>query len=151
MRIEQQLVFSAPAEQVWGLLADMQGMAECIPGAENVQALDPDHFALRVKVKVGPISVAFDCQVTIVHLDAAAHSGSFEIIGRDSRIGAGVRAVSAFNVTENGQETMVALNTDTDISGKIAQYGHGIIRQRADATLQAFGECVRGHLTQASV
>jgi carbon monoxide dehydrogenase subunit G len=148
MRIEQQLVFSAPAEQVWGLLADMHGMAECIPGAENVQELDPEHFALRVKVKVGPISVAFDCQVTILRLDAASRSGSFEITGRDSRVGAGLRAVSVFTLAEDGQVTTVALNTDTDISGKIAQYGHGIIRQRADVILQTFAECVRGRLAE---
>jgi carbon monoxide dehydrogenase subunit G len=146
MRIEQQLVFSAPAEQVWGLLADMHGLAECIPGAENVQALDPEHFALRVKVKVGPISVAFDCQVAIVRLDPSSRSGSFEISGRDSRIGAGMRAVSTFSLAEDGPVTTVALTTDTDISGKIAQYGHGIIHQRADAILQAFAECVRGRL-----
>ncbi len=151
MRIEQQLKFSAPAEQVWGLVADLRGMAKCIPGAENVEALDNEHLALRVKVKVGPISVAFDCQVTIVQLDAASRSGSFEITGRDARIGAGMRAVSAFVLAEDAQGTSVALKTDTDISGKIAQYGHGIIRQRADTILQAFAECVRGRLAQASI
>lgn len=150
MRIEQQLKFSAPAEQVWGLLADMPGLAACIPGAENLQSLDPEHLALRVKVKVGPISVAFDCQVTIMQLDAASRSGAFEITGRDARLGAGMRAVSAFTLAEDGHETTVALNTDTDISGKIAQYGHGIIRQRADTILQAFAECVRGRLSEAA-
>jgi carbon monoxide dehydrogenase subunit G len=148
VRIEQQLSFPAPAARVWSLLADVTGTAECIPGAENIQTLDPEHIALRVKVKVGPIAVAFDCQVAIARLDPESRSGAFEISGRDTRVGAGIRAVSTFTLSEDGEQTVVALKTDTDISGKIAQYGHGIIRQRADATLQQFGECVRGRLAQ---
>lgn len=150
MRIEQELVFASPAEQLWSLLGDLQGMAECIPGAENVQAVDSEHLTLRVKVKVGPIAVGFDCQVGILRLDVDARTGAFEISGRDARVGAGMRAVSTFKLRDEGPRTTVILDTDTDISGKIAQYGHGIIRQRADAILQAFGECVRARLARAS-
>ena len=150
MHIEQELVFQAPAEQLWGLLGDLKGMAECIPGAENIQVVDSEHLTLRVKVKVGPIGVGFDCQVSILRLDAAARTGAFEISGRDPRVGAGMRAVSTFQLRENGPHTTVTLDTDTDISGKIAQYGHGIIRQRADAILQAFAECVRARLARAA-
>lgn len=146
MRIEQKLAFPVPAERVWGLLSDVPSVAACIPGAENVTATDAEHIALRVKVRIGPIGVAFDCQVIILGLDAAARGGTFEISGRDSRLGAGLRAVSEFSLLEDGQTTTVVLNTDTDLSGKIAQYGHGIIRQRADATLQQFADCVRTRL-----
>ncbi|GAC1313373.1 MAG: hypothetical protein NVSMB2_01160 [Chloroflexota bacterium] len=150
MHIEQELVFLAPAKQLWSLLGDLPGMAECIPGAENVQAVDPQQLTLRVKVKVGPIAVGFDCQVKIMRLDHDALTGAFEITGRDARVGAGLRAVSTFTLHENRPHTTVTLDTDTDISGKIAQYGHGIIRQRADAILQAFGECLRARLARAT-
>ena len=93
-----------------------------------------------------PIAVAFDCQVEIVNLDPTSRSGSFQIVGRDTRVGAGVRALSKFTIVGDEAQTIVNLNTETDISGKIAQYGHGIIRLRADATLMAFGECVRARL-----
>lgn len=150
MHIVQKLVFPAPPEQLWALLGDLPGMAECIPGAEDVQAVDAEHLKMRVKVKVGPIGVGFDCQVAIIQLDAEARTGSFEIIGRDARVGAGMRAVTSFTLIPEGSQTAAVLETDTDISGKIAQYGHGIIRHRADAILQAFGECVRGRLARTA-
>lgn len=146
MRIEQKLEFPAGVARVWDLLSDVGTAAECIPGAEAVQTIDPEHFSVRVKVKIGPVAVAFDCQVEVVDLDPGSRTGSFRIVGRDTRVGAGVRAISGFTITGNDSGTTVALNTETDISGKIAQYGHGIIRQRADATLAAFGECIRARL-----
>ncbi len=146
MRIAQQLVFPASVVRVWDLLVDVGTTVQCIPGAEDVQTIDAQHFSVRVKVKIGPIAVAFDCQVEIVNLDPTSRSGSFQIVGRDTRVGAGVRALSKFTIVGDEAQTIVNLNTETDISGKIAQYGHGIIRQRADATLMAFAECVRARL-----
>jgi carbon monoxide dehydrogenase subunit G len=146
MRIEQRLSVPARVDRVWEFLLDVPTMTQCIPGAESVQELDPEHFALRMRTKVGPIAAAFECQIAIINLDRSSYSGAFEISGRDTRLGAGLRAVTTFNLSDDGNETSVRLNTDADISGKIAQYGHGIIRQRADATLQAFGACVRSRL-----
>jgi carbon monoxide dehydrogenase subunit G len=146
VRIEQQLAFPVGVLRVWDLLVDVGATAQCIPGAEAVETIDAEHFSVRVKVKIGPITVAFDCQVQIVNLDPGSRSGSFRIVGRDPRLGAGVRATSDFTILGDEAQTTVNLNTETDISGKIAQYGHGIIRQRADATLAAFGECVRARL-----
>lgn len=146
MRIEQTLEFPASVVRVWDFLIDVGSSAQCIPGAEAVHTIDAEHFSVRVKVKVGPIAVAFDCQVDVLSLDATARSGTFRIVGRDTRIGAGVRATTEFSIVGDESHTRLMLNTDTDISGKIAQYGHGIIRQRADATLNAFGVCVRARL-----
>jgi carbon monoxide dehydrogenase subunit G len=148
MRVDQQLEFPAAVERVWDLLIDVGTSAQCIPGAESVQTIDAQHFAVRVNVKVGPVAVAFDCQVEVAELDPVSRSGSFRIVGRDTKVGAGLRALSAFTLVGDAAHTTLNLNTETDISGKIAQYGHGIIRQRADATLQAFGECVRARLLQ---
>jgi len=146
MRIEQQLSIPAQVDRVWEFLLDVPTMAKCIPGAEDVQEVDPEHFTLRMKTRVGPIAAAFECQITIVKLDRDSYSGTFEISGRDTRLGAGLRAVTSFKLLDQGAETSVRLSTEADIAGKIAQYGHGIIRQRADATLQSFGACVRSKL-----
>jgi carbon monoxide dehydrogenase subunit G len=146
MRIEQKLEFPVGVTRVWDLLVDVGTSARCIPGAEAVKTIDPEHFSVLVKVKIGPVSVAFDCQVEVVELHPDSKSGTFRIVGRDTRVGAGVRATTEFSIAGDDDATTLNFSTDTDISGKIAQYGHGIIRQRADATLAAFGECVRARL-----
>jgi carbon monoxide dehydrogenase subunit G len=146
MRIEQQLSIPAQVDRVWEFLLDVPTMAKCIPGAEAVQELDPEHFTLRMKTRVGPIAATFECQIAVIKLDRDSHSGAFEISGRDTRLGAGLRAITSFNLSDQGAETNIRLKTEADIAGRIAQYGHGIIRQRADATLQSFGDCVRSKL-----
>lgn len=146
MRIEQSLTVQAPAERVWAFLTDIPAMSECIPGVEKVEQVDDQNVKARIKTRVGPISVTFDCHVSILSLDEETYTGSAEVVGRDTRLGAGVRAVLEMSLVQDGENTTLNFVTETDLSGKIAQYGHGIIKQRANAMAKSFGQCVQKQL-----
>src|ERR671935_2084156 len=142
MRIEQQLTIAAPVERIWEFLMDIPAMSQCIPGVENVEQIGENTFTARATQKVGPVSVNFDCQITILSVDKASYSSSAQIIGRDVKVLSGMKTVMSMNLAPRDDGVLFTVVTDVEISGKIAQYGHGIVRQRANALLEAFGRCI---------
>jgi carbon monoxide dehydrogenase subunit G len=121
---------------------DIPAMSQCIPGVENVEQIGENTFTARVKQKIGPVAVIFDCQITILSVDKASYSSSAQVMGRDVTVLSGMKAVMSMNLVPRDDGVMFTVVTDVDISGKIAQYGHGIVRQRANALLEAFGQCI---------
>ena len=146
MRIEQQLTIAAPVERIWDFLMDIPAMSQCIPGVENVEQIGENAFTARVKQKIGPVAVNFDCQITILSVDKASYSSSAQVIGRDVKVLSGMNAVMSMNLAPRDDGVIFTVVTDVEIAGKIAQYGHGIVRQRANALLEAFGQCITTHV-----
>jgi carbon monoxide dehydrogenase subunit G len=146
VRIEQQLTIAAPVERIWDFLMDIPAMSQCVPGVENVEQVGENAFTARVKQKIGPVAVTFDCQITILSVDKASYSSSAQVIGRDVKVLSGMKAVMSMNLAPRDDGVLFTVITDVDISGKIAQYGHGIVRQRANALLEAFGQCITTHV-----
>jgi carbon monoxide dehydrogenase subunit G len=104
--------------------------------------VDDTHWNARVKQKVGPVSVGFDCQITILKVDQGTRTTAAQISGRDAKLGSGVKATMSMTAVPQDDGVVLKMTTDADISGKIAQYGHGIIKQRATAMTEEFGKCV---------
>jgi uncharacterized protein len=142
VRIEQQLTIAAPVARIWEFLMDIPAMSQCVPGVENVEQVGENEFTARVKQKIGPVVVNFDCQITILSVDKASYSSSAQVIGRDVKVLSGMKALMSMNLAPRDDGVLFTVVTDVEISGKIAQYGHGIVRQRANALLEAFGQCI---------
>jgi uncharacterized protein len=142
VRIEQQLTIAAPVARIWEFLMDIPAMSQCVPGVENVEQVGENEFTARVKQKIGPVVVNFDCQITILSVDKASYSSSAQVIGRDVKVLSGMKALMSMNLAPRDDGVLFTVVTDVEISGKIAQYGHGIFRQRANALLEAFGQCI---------
>lgn len=142
MRFEQELTIAAPLDQVWDFLMDIPTMSSCIPGAENVEQIDEKTYAACVKQKVGPLSVRFECQVTVLSIDRSSYSASAQVSGRDMKLASGVKAVMSMHLEPQEGGVRMKMVTDADIFGKIGEYGHGIIKKRAAAVTEEFGRCV---------
>lgn len=142
MRLENTLHIAAPLEQVWDFFMDIPAMSQCIPGVEQLEQIDDMSYAARIKQKVGPLAVSFDCRITVLSIDESNRATSARVSGRDSRLGSRLQAVLSACLEAQGEGVLLTLITDADISGKIAQYGHGVIKQRAAAMTTAFGKCV---------
>ena len=143
MRFEQEVSIAAPIDEVWEFLMDIPAMSACIPGAENVEQIEENKYAACIRQKVGPLSVRFECQVSINSIDKAAYTASAQVSGRDSKLASGIRADMSMNLEPQEEGVLLKMVTDADIMGKIGQYGHGIIKQKANALTKEFGVCVQ--------
>ncbi len=59
MQLENTFHVSAPPERVFEYLLDVNKIVGCVPGAELTEVVDQTTFKGKVKVKVGPITVAY--------------------------------------------------------------------------------------------
>ncbi len=126
MELNNDFEVSAPIDEVWAVLTDLKRIAPCLPGAQ-LQEIEGDEFRGAVKVKVGPITAQYQGAASFVEQDEAGHRAVLRAEGRDSR-GAGNASaeISAqLEVIEGG--TKVTVTTDLKVTGKVAQFGRGVM------------------------
>lgn len=108
MQLEHHFTVPVPAVQAWEALLDVERIAPCMPGA-TVDSFDGQTIEGKVKVKVGPIQVAYAGTAKFVEKDAASHRAVIEASARESR-GAGTAAATITAVlAEAGSSTDVTV------------------------------------------
>ena len=81
MQLENSFSVNAPPDRVFAYLLDINKVVGCVPGAELSEVVDPATFKGKVKVKVGPITVAYNGTARITDRDDAARSAAIEARG----------------------------------------------------------------------
>ena len=138
MEIANEFSLSVPLDRAWPLLTDLARVAPAMPGA-TVTAVEPDGIRATMKVKVGPISVAYRVRVELVSADEATHVAVLRATGREARGQGTVEATVTARLRADGSEqTAVALTTDLAVTGRVAQFGGGVMKEVADRLLRQF-------------
>jgi carbon monoxide dehydrogenase subunit G len=145
MQFEHEFTVPVPVEQSWEALLDVERVAPCMPGA-TVDSVDGDSFTGRVKVKVGPMTVAYAGTASFTEKDAAARRVVVAAKGRETR-GAGTAAATVTaQLAEADAGTRVSVVTDLAITGRPAQFGRGVMDDVGRKLLGQFAECLAGQL-----
>lgn len=128
-----------PIDRAWNLLLDLERIAPCLPGAQLTEIEGEDHRG-TVKVKVGPITAQFGGVARFTEKDEAAHRAVITAEGREQRGQGNANALVTAQLTEidGGSATKVDVNTDLTISGKVAQFGRGVISDVSGKLISQF-------------
>ncbi len=137
MRIDNEFTVSVPVEEAWKVLTDLEGIAPCLPGA-RLTGVAGDVYSGRVKIKVGPVVSEYAGTARFVEKDDAAHRAVIDAKGKDSRGTGNAAATINASLRPDGEHTVVTVNTDLAISGKIAQFGSGMIKEVSGKLLGQF-------------
>ena len=138
MELKSEFRVGIPVEQAWSTLTDVEFIAPCMPGAQLTE-IDGDEFKGGVKVKVGPITAQYKGSAKFVELDEANRRIVLEASGRDSRGAGNAAAEVTAEMTPDGDGTVVSIATDLKVTGKVAQFGRGVM---ADVTEKLIGQFV---------
>lgn len=116
-----------PIEEAWPLITDLEQIAPCLPGAE-LQEVEGDVYRGVVKVKLGAISSQFKGEAQYLERDDEHYRAVIKGSGRDT----GGRGNASAEITAQAEalsptSTRVAVTTDLHITGKVAQFGRGIM------------------------
>jgi len=128
---------SVPIEQAWAVLTDLERIAPCMPGAQLLE-IEGDEYRGVVKVKVGPITAQYRGTAKFVDLDASSHKAVLRAEGRDTRGQGAASATVTATLEESESGTAVHIQTDLDISGKVAQFGRGVLGEVSEKILDQF-------------
>ena len=137
MKITNEFAVTVPIERAWAVLTDLEGIAPCLPGAQ-LTGVDGDVYQGRVKVKVGPVVSEFAGTARFVEKDDAAYRGVIDAKGRDARSAGNASALVTAHLRPDGDRTLVSVDTDLKISGKLAQFGSGMIKEVSGKLLAQF-------------
>jgi len=140
-----------PAADVFDIFLDIERVATCMPGSRLTGQVDEDTYEGEVKIKVGPMTVAYAGQATFVDIDKDARRLTLRAKGRETRGAGGADAMIVAQLHEQGRGTRVNIATDLSIRGKVAQFGRGAIGEVAGGLMQQFAHNVEALLSgQAS-
>ena len=141
MQITDEFRVDVPVEQAWNVLLDVERIAPCMPGAQ-LQEVEGDEYRGIVKVKVGPITAQYKGVARIVETDEAAHRIVIRAEGRDTRGQGNANATVTATLTPDGDATTVGIDTDLQVTGKVAQFGRGVMADVSSKLLGQFVECL---------
>src|SRR5215831_4933239 len=137
MELAHEFTVDTSIDQAWAVLTDIERIAPCMPGAELTE-VDGDTYHGLVKVKVGPITAQYKGTASIVEKDEAAHRVVLKAAGRDARGQGNASAVVTAVMTGQAGGTKVAIVTDMTVSGRVAQFGRGVMGDVTAKLLQQF-------------
>jgi hypothetical protein len=145
MKIANQFTVSAPIEQAWDVLCDLEQVIPLMPGAQ-LTGHEGDDYLGKVKVKVGPVTSEFSGKVRFVEQDRDQHRAVFDAKGKESRGTGNAAATVTARLDEDGERTNVSVDTDLKIVGKLAQFGSGMLQQVSEKLLGQFVESLEAKL-----
>jgi carbon monoxide dehydrogenase subunit G len=145
MKIDNEFTVGVPIDRAWAVLTDLEGIAPCMPGAV-LTGVEGDVYSGKVKVKVGPITSEYAGTAQFVEKDEASYRAVIDAKGRDVRGAGNATAAITAQLRAEGSSTVVSVDTDLKISGKIAQFGSGMIKEVSTKLLGQFVDCLEGKL-----
>jgi carbon monoxide dehydrogenase subunit G len=137
MKIDNEVRVDAPIEQAWKALTDLEGLAPCMPGAQ-LTSVEGEVYHGKVRVKVGPVISQFQGTATFVEKDETNHTAVIKAVGKDVRGQGNASATVNAQLTPDGTGTAVSVSTDLNISGKLAQFGSGMIKEISEKLFAQF-------------
>jgi len=141
LRFEETFELHAPVDRTWRYLSDPRQIVNCLPGAELTEVESNETFLGRVRVKVGPITTAYDGRVTITGRDDAEHVVSMVGVGREqSGSGSAKMTMTSRLIPLADNATKVQVVADVDIVGRASQFGRGMIESVNRQLFKQFAE-----------
>lgn len=129
---------SVPIETAWAILTDVERIAPCLPGAQ-LQEIEGEEYRGIVKVKVGPITAQYKGKATFIERDDVGYRVVLDAAGRDTRGAGNASAIITAVLEPAGSGTHVTVTTDLTVTGKVAQFGRGVL---ADVSAKILGQFV---------
>ena len=137
-QLVNEFTVNRPIDEAWAVITDVERIAPCLPGAQ-LQEIEGDIYRGVVKVKLGSITPQFKGQATFDERDDSAHRAVLKAEGRDT----GGRGNANAEITAQAESlsptsTRVVVSTDLHITGKVAQFGRGIIGDVSKKLMEQF-------------
>ncbi len=139
-KLINEFTVNRPIEEAWPLITDLERIAPCLPGAE-LQEVEGETYRGVVKVKLGAISSQFKGEAHFVERDDENYRAMIKGAGRDT----GGRGNASAEITAQAESlsptsTRVAVTTDLHITGKVAQFGRGIMGDVSSKLMAQFAD-----------
>lgn len=142
MELNHSFTVHRPIADAWAILTDVERIAPCLPGAQLQEIAHEESGEVYrgvVKVKLGAIQAQFKGEAHFLDKDDSAHKAVLKASGRDTG-GRGNAAATITAILEPVDDgvTNCSVLTDLSITGKVANFGRGVLNDVSDKLLAQF-------------
>lgn len=145
MKVENSFRVDLPPASAWATLLDIPSVVPCMPGAELLAVEDAHTYRGQVKVKLGPVAVAFQGRAKLTEVDETQRTVRVRASGTEGKGRGSAQADVAFRLSPDGEGTRVDIVSDLALAGAVAQYGRaqGVIADVSQVMVDSFAENLR--------
>ncbi|MFW2334562.1 SRPBCC family protein [Ilumatobacter sp.] len=149
-QIVNEFTVNRPIEEAWPIICDVERIAPCLPGAQ-LEEVEGEVYRGRVKVKLGAVATQFKGEARFVERDDEAHTAKLHGKGRDTG-GRGNAEADIHAVAEalSPTSTKCTVTADLHITGKVAQFGRGIMGDVSKKLMDQFADNLNTMLDEQS-
>jgi uncharacterized protein len=139
MHFENKATIPVSRDTLWNVLMDMEQVARCLPGVQEIKPIDPDNYLGTLKMRVGPIGLKLEGKVSVVERNQDAWQAAMRAEGNEKGVGGAVKATIGMQLAEAGpSQTELTVTTDAQVMGKLGEFGQPVMRKKADSMMQEF-------------
>lgn len=153
MILSNEFTVGESIEQTWQALMDVERVAACLPGARIEPVGEDGSYRGALKLKVGPVTMAYEGTVRLEDVDDTSRSLSYHAAAREANGAGGAAAtIRARLAAEDGDaRTRLDIETDLNVTGRAAQFGRGISQSVATKMLGAFADGLERMIEQGGI
>tara|TARA_Y100001970_G_scaffold67881_1_gene86479 strand:+ start:11820 stop:12473 length:654 start_codon:yes stop_codon:yes gene_type:complete len=149
MELKNEFRVGVPIERAWATLTDVEYIAPCMPGAQLTE-IDGEEFKGQVKVKVGPITAQYKGVAKFKEKNESDYRLVLDATGRDTRGAGNAAAEVTAEMAEDGDGTKIVITTELKVTGKVAQFGRGVMADVSEKLIGQFVESLEQKLLESS-
>ena len=146
INLKESFQVNAPIDAVWQFLLDPHQVAPCMPGAELDEVVGDDTFLGNIKVKVGPIVARYKGRVQFTRVEPSSHEIEMTADGQEAGGGTARGTISSRLQALDRNRTEVVAEATAEITGRVAQFGRGMIQGISQQLFREFAASVTQRL-----
>ena len=130
MKFTGEVTVKVPRAEVYKALRDARMLASCVEGVKDLRETSPDHYAAVFETRVAYMKFKFKVSVEVVRaeepreIEAKVEGTPLGIVGR-------LTATALTRLSEAGDQTRIAYEVETALTGKLGSLGQPVLRAKA--------------------
>lgn len=146
MKLENEFTVNTSIDEAWKAMNDLERVTPCLPGAQLTAEVG-DEYEGTMTVKMGPVTAKYNGTVKIEEADESAHRAVIQANGKDARGQGTASATITSTLHDEGNNTVrVHVETDMQLTGRVAQFGRGMHKDVAEKIMGRFADCLEQEL-----
>jgi carbon monoxide dehydrogenase subunit G len=147
MQSTHRFTVPAPLEDAQNAFRRPDVIATCVPGA-TVMTADRNEVRGALKIKMGPLPLAYDGSASFREGDPATPQMLIEVNGADRRGHGTILGTITASFADGGDGTEVELASDLSLTGRVAQFGDGVVKDAGEKLLEQFASRLAARIAE---
>lgn len=144
MLIDGQFTVAAPPQALMRHLFDARMMAECLPGCEALEQLDPDRYRAVVGVALASVKARFELQVEVVRREELAVWATTR--GEEGGNASQLQADNRITLQAVPEGTLLRYESEVAVTGRLGRFALGMMKKKAQALGDEFAANLQARL-----